>query len=89
MKSSFPVPVTLHPAPTSEPLAVVLGNSNQLGQLPVVLVDPLGRDGFVVHGKWINHDLGDKTDDRSYVKLRARDVAGEAERGHLQARTGM
>jgi len=80
MRSSFPVPVTLHRTATSVQMAVVFVYTNQRGQLPVVLINPVGRDGRVTHGEWINDDLGGKIQDTSYVRLRDRDLGRTAGR---------
>ena len=70
MKSSPPVTLTLHHADVSQPPAVVVVSSNQHGQLPAVLVDPIDRNGRVVSGMWLGDALGDRADGTSYLQLR-------------------
>jgi hypothetical protein len=69
MRSSLGISVTLHHADASEPPAVVLVYSNQHGELPAVLVDPVDRDGRIARGMWLSDSLGDRTDSTSYLKL--------------------
>lgn len=71
MTSSMRVSVTLHHADASEPPTFVLLGSNQHGQLPAVLVDPVGRDGRVAPGVWLGDDLGDRIDGTSYLQVRS------------------
>ena len=69
MKSSLPVTLTLHHADASQPPAVVVVSSNQHGQLPAVLVDPVDHNGRVVSGRWLGDALGDRADGTSYLQL--------------------